>query len=72
MTDQLDQIDTPNTPAALRTLREQFAELGRQTDTELALARAKLAERLGRPGRSTDVVAVARLEQLRETWGTLV
>jgi len=50
MTDQLDQIDTPNTPAALRTLRDQFAELGRQTDTELALARAKLAERLGRPG----------------------
>ena len=51
MTDQLDQMDTPNTPAALRTLRDQFAELGRQTDTELALA---------------------RLEQLSEMWGTLV
>ena len=55
-------IDTPNAPAALRTLREQFAELGRQTDAELALARAKLAERLGRPGGFSDVVAVARLD----------
>src|SRR5439155_17173629 len=63
-------IDTPNTPAALRTLREQFAELGRQTDAELALARARLAERLGRPGGFSDAVAVARLdtrlEQLSE------
>ena len=55
-------IDTPNAPAALRTLREQFAELGRQTDAELALARAKLAERLARPGGFSDVVAVARLD----------
>jgi len=55
-------IDTPNASATLRTLREQFAELGRQTDAELALARAKLAERLARPGGFSDVVAVARLD----------
>ncbi len=62
-------IDTPNTPAALRTLREQFAELGRQTDAELALARARLAERLGRPGGFSDVVAVARLDTRLEQLG---
>ena len=62
-------IDTPNTPAALRTLREQFAELGRQTDAELALARARLAERLGRPGGFSDAVAVARLDTRLEQLG---
>jgi adenylate cyclase len=55
-------IETPNASAPLRTLREQFAELGREADAELALARAKLAERLGRPGGFSDVVAVARLD----------
>ena len=55
-------IDTPNASAPLRTLREQFAELGRQTEAELVLARARLAERLGRQGGFGDVVAVTRLD----------
>jgi adenylate cyclase len=45
-----------------QVLREQFAEVGRQGEAELALARTKLAERLRRPGGFSDVVAVAQLD----------
>src|SRR5262245_23661760 len=43
----------------LQALRDEFAELGQQTERELALARAKLAERLRRHGGFDDLVAVA-------------
>jgi class 3 adenylate cyclase len=54
--------DAAADPARRRALREQFAERGRQGEEELALARTKLAERLGRPGGYSDVVAVAKLD----------
>jgi class 3 adenylate cyclase len=49
-------------PEHRQALREQFAELGRQSEKELALARARLAERLDRKGGFDDVVAVTRLD----------
>jgi adenylate cyclase len=48
-------------PERLRALRERFAELGRQSEKELALAEGWLAERLDRKG-GDDVVAVAKLD----------
>jgi class 3 adenylate cyclase len=54
--------DAASTPERRHALREQFAELGRQGDEEITLARAKLAKRLERPGGYDDVVAVARLD----------
>jgi class 3 adenylate cyclase len=61
--------DSVSAPDSFRALREQFAELGRQADAELALARAQLAVRLKRPGGFSDVVAVARLDARLERLG---
>jgi adenylate cyclase len=49
-------------PERGQALREQFAELGRQAEKEIALARARLAVRLDRKGGFDDVVAIARLD----------
>ena len=54
--------DTAAAPERRQALREQFAELGRQGEEGIALARTKLAKRLERPGGYDDVVAVARLD----------
>jgi adenylate cyclase len=54
--------DPATAPEPRQALREQFAELGRQSEEEIALARTKLAQRLGRSGGYDDVVAVARLD----------
>jgi class 3 adenylate cyclase len=54
--------DTTTTAERRQALREQFAELGRRAEEEVALARARLGERLARPGGFDDVVAVARLD----------
>jgi class 3 adenylate cyclase len=54
--------DAAATPERRQALREQFSNLGRQGEEEIALARAKLAKRLERPGGYDDVVAVARLD----------
>jgi class 3 adenylate cyclase len=49
-------------PERRQALRQQFAELGRQSEEEIALARATLAKRLERASDYDDVVAVARLD----------
>src|SRR5262245_14253016 len=54
--------DAAATSEHRQALRQQFAELGRQAQEEIALARGKLAQRLERPGGYDDVVAVARLD----------
>ncbi len=54
--------DASATPERHQELRQQFADLGRQRENEIAIARARLAERLERKGGFDDVVAVARLD----------
>ncbi len=54
--------DTTASAERRQALRDQFAELGRRGEEEVALARAKLAARLARQGGFDDVVAVARLD----------
>jgi class 3 adenylate cyclase len=54
--------DATTAPERRQALRQQFAELGRRGEEELALARAKLAERLNRQGGFGDIVPVARLD----------